>query len=165
MGLRRLLGSHPVSGGASPHRCCPSHSIGVSAAHAHEHFQMNRKTHAPSVHKSTRQDANTCGFCWGHYDVCFHLSPTCMFQFFYTKQVFVDAFKLRKKTLKISLIFSKEESRPKSRCPKKRHAMVFHATQSPAVPEDIKHLKAVKASQCGSASESRLLLCDFEAVS
>lgn len=36
----------------------------------------------------------------GIMDVYFHLSLTCMFQFFYTKQVFVDVFKLREKTLK-----------------------------------------------------------------
>lgn len=36
----------------------------------------------------------------GIMDVYFHLSLTRMFQFFYTKQVFVDAVKLRKKTLK-----------------------------------------------------------------
>lgn len=41
----------------------------------------------------------------GIMNVYFHLSLTCMFQFFYMKQVFVDAFKLRKKALKISLIF------------------------------------------------------------
>ena len=41
----------------------------------------------------------------GIMDVYFHLSLLCMFQFFYMKQVFVDAFKLRKKTLKISFIF------------------------------------------------------------
>lgn len=82
------------------------------------------------VHKGTHQDESRCGFWLVRLETYFSLSLTCMFQLFYTKHVFVDAFKLRKETLKSLYSFQKKKEWTKIKIQRNGYAFPFHSSKA-----------------------------------